>query len=105
MSFVVNIPTDVNSEKDTSFEFYLEQNFPNPFNPSTTISWQSPIGSQQTIRVFDVLGNEIATLVDEYREAGRYELEFKDVKIPSGVYFYKLQAGDFVQTRKMILLK
>ena len=77
MSFVVNIPTDVNSEKDTPLEFYLEQNFPNPSNPVTTISWQSAIGSQQTIRVFDVLGNEIETLVDEYKPAGMHNVQLQ----------------------------
>ncbi|MBK7499710.1 MAG: hypothetical protein IPI19_11545 [Ignavibacteriales bacterium] len=55
----------------------LYQNYPNPFNPSTKISWHSPVGSHQTLKVFDVLGNEIATLVDEYKSAGRYEVEFK----------------------------
>ncbi|MFN3693709.1 MAG: hypothetical protein ACK4UV_01775, partial [Ignavibacterium sp.] len=70
-----------------AFEVY--QNYPNPFNPTTVISWQSPVGSWQTIKVFDVLGNEAATLVDEYREAGRYEVEFKvgqTSSLSSGVY-------------------
>jgi len=105
MSFVVNIPTDVNSEKDTPLEFYLEQNFPNPFNPSTTISWQSPVGSHQTLKVFDVLGNEVATLVNEYKPAGMYNVQFTINNLASGVYLYKLQAGEFVQARKMILLR
>ncbi|MBS4035635.1 MAG: T9SS type A sorting domain-containing protein [Ignavibacterium sp.] len=89
---------------------FLNQNYPNPFNPSTVISWQSPAGSHQTIKVFDVLGNEIATLVDEYKPAGRYIVEFsinsgEDRNLSSGVYFYRLKSGDFVQTRKMILIK
>ncbi len=57
-------------------EYELTQNYPNPFNPSTKISWQSPVGSHQTLKVYDVLGNEVATLVDEFREAGSYEVEF-----------------------------
>jgi hypothetical protein len=85
--------------------FNLLQNFPNPFNPSTKISWQSPVGSHQTLKIYDVLGNEITTLVDEYRTAGRYEVNFNAANLPSGVYFYRLQAGDYVQTSKMILLK
>lgn len=89
--------------------FSLEQNYPNPFNPSTKISWQSPVGSHQTIKVYDVLGNEVATLVDEYKPAGAYEVEFNTSSIKhqssSGVYFYLLRAGEFVETRKMILLK
>jgi len=91
----------------------LFQNYPNPFNPSTKISWQSPIGSWQTIKVYDVLGNEVATLVDEYRFAGTYEVEFNASTLPSGVYFYQLRIGNpsagsgqsFVETKKMILMK
>jgi hypothetical protein len=86
-------------------EYSLSQNYPNPFNPGTKISWQSPVGSHQTIKIFDVLGNEIATLVDEYKPAGRYEVEFDASLLPSGVYFYQLKAGEYVNTKKMILLK
>ncbi|MCX8104239.1 MAG: T9SS type A sorting domain-containing protein [Ignavibacterium album] len=86
-------------------EFNLSQNFPNPFNPSTKISWQSPVGSRQTLKVYDILGNEVATLVDEYREAGKYEIEFDSRTLSAGIYFYRLQADNFVQTKKMILIK
>jgi hypothetical protein len=98
---VIDIPSD----------FVLLQNYPNPFNPSTKISWKSPVGGHQTLKLYDVLGNEIATLVDEFREAGNHEITVSSKQlavgnsIASGVYFYKLQAGKFVQTRKMILLK
>lgn len=95
----------VEDETNPPTECSLEQNYPNPFNPSTTISWQSPVGSHQTIKVYDVLGNEIATLVDEYKPTGRYEVEFNTEKLSSGVYFYQLKEGDFVSTKKMILLK
>jgi len=86
-------------------EFNLEQNFPNPFNSTTKISWQSPIAGQQTLKVFDILGNEVATLVNEYRNPGSYEVGFDASTLSSGVYFYKLQAGTFAQTKKMILIK
>ncbi|MBK7380039.1 MAG: T9SS type A sorting domain-containing protein [Ignavibacteriales bacterium] len=86
-------------------EFLLEQNFPNPFNPGTKISWQSPAGSWQTLKIYDVLGNEIATLVNEYREAGSYEINFDASSFSSGVYYYQLKAGNFIETRKMILLR
>lgn len=90
-------------------EYKLEQNYPNPFNPSTKITWQSPVNGIQTLKVYDILGNEIETLVDEFRLAGRYEIEFNsDIngrRLASGIYFYRLQVGDFVSTKKMILLK
>jgi len=89
--------------------FNLEQNFPNPFNPSTKISWQTPIGGFNTIKVFDVLGNELATLVNEYRNAGKHFIDLNiDVinkEAASGVYFYQIKIGDYIQTKKMILLK
>ena len=85
--------------------FSLSQNYPNPFNPSTKISWQLPISSIVTLKVYDVLGNEVATLVDEYKPAGDYQVNFNSSAFTSGVYFYQLKAGSFIQTRKMILLK
>ena len=93
----------INSVIPQNFE--LAQNYPNPFNPTTKISWQSPVGGHQTIKVYDVLGNEVATLITEYREAGRYEITFNASDLSSGIYFYRLQAGDFVETKKMILLR
>lgn len=92
-------------------EFALLQNYPNPFNPSTKIRWQSSMDSWQSLKVYDLLGKVVATLVDEYRSAGDYEIEFNAVRttdnkqLTSGVYFYQLKAGDFVKTNKMILNK
>jgi len=86
-------------------EFLLSQNFPNPFNPSTKIKYSVPQASQVQIKVFDVLGNEIETLVKEEKPTGTYELTWNAVNLPSGVYFYQLRAGSFVQTKKMLLLK
>jgi len=85
--------------------FYLEQNYPNPFNPSTTLRYSLPQSSQVQIKVSDVLGNEIETIVNEEKPVGTYELSWNAANLTSGVYFYRLQAGSFVQTRKMILLK
>ena len=85
--------------------YVLEQNYPNPFNPNTIIRWQIPVSSWQSLKIFDVLGNEVATLVDEYKSAGGYVVEFDATTIPSGVYFYQLISGSFIQTNKMILLK
>ncbi|HCY76554.1 MAG TPA: hypothetical protein DHV28_11590 [Ignavibacteriales bacterium] len=106
-------PSDAEGENVLPSEFALLQNYPNPFNPSTKISWQSPVGGWQTLKIFDVLGNEVVALVNEYREAGKYETEFNAEKLSSGVYYYQLRAGDpstssgqgFVETKKMIYLK
>ncbi len=86
-------------------QFILEQNYPNPFNPVTTIRWYSPVGSHQVLKVFDVLGNEVATLVDEFRDAGRYEVTFDAVNLASGIYIFELRAGAYFQFRKMVVLK
>ena len=86
-------------------KFSLSQNYPNPFNPGTKISWQSPVGGYQTLKIYDVLGNEVATLVNEYRNAGSYEVEFNSAGLSSGVYFYRIQVGDFIETKKMVLLR
>ncbi len=97
--------TDVESEKTSPENFLLFQNYPNPFNPSTKISWQAPVGSWQTLKIYDVLGNEVATLVDEYKPSGSYEVEWNPGDFSSGVYFYQLKVGNFIGTKKMILLK
>lgn len=86
-------------------DFGLDQNYPNPFNPTTKISWHSPSGGRQTLKVYDILGTEVATLFNEEKPAGRYEIEFDASRLPSGVYFYRLQAERFVQTRKLVLLR
>lgn len=106
---------------DAPIKFGLEQNYPNPFNPTTKIKYTIPVnppsspftkggngnsrGGFVTLIVYDVLGNEVATLVDEYKPAGRYEVEFNAASLPSGVYFYQLKAGEYIQTKKMILLR
>jgi hypothetical protein len=99
----------INVEITSPVRFELSQNYPNPFNPSTIISYRLPISSYVTLKVIDVIGNEVATLIDEYRDAGSYEVEFNpasSIKHPaSGIYFYLLKAGAFVETKKMLLLK
>jgi len=86
-------------------EYVLHQNYPNPFNPSTVITYELPISGHVTLKVYDVLGNEIKTLVNEMKETGKYTATFDASKLASGMYVYRLQAGEFVQARKMILLK
>ena len=85
--------------------FKLEQNYPNPFNPRTMISWQLPVSSHVTLKVYDVLGNEVATLVNEHKASGVYQVEFDGSKLASGVYFYKLTADNFSQAKKLMLMK
>jgi photosystem II stability/assembly factor-like uncharacterized protein len=94
---------DENNTMPTAFN--LEQNFPNPFNPNTTIKYSIPKLSFVTIKIYDVLGSEVAGLVNEEKLAGVYEVNWNATNLSSGVYFYKLQAGSFVETMKMILLK
>ena len=100
-------------EIDIVSEYKLSQNYPNPFNPSTTIKYQISEISFVAIKIYDVLGNEIATLVNEEKPTGSYEVEFDGTNLPSSIYFYRLQAGSpsagsgqsFVETKKMVLLK
>jgi len=86
-------------------EFALGQNYPNPFNPSTTFKYEIPKESYITLKVYDILGREVTTLVNEQQRAGYYEIDWNAVNNSSGVYFYKIQAGDYVDTKKMILLR
>jgi glycosidase len=103
----------VPNENELPKDFSLSQNFPNPFNPTTIISWQSQVSSWQTLKIFDVLGNEVETLVNEYRPAGKYEIRFgsgishsgKALNLTSGIYYYQLKSGNFIQTKKMVLIK
>jgi len=96
---------EINVEVIHPLEFTLEQNYPNPFNPSTTINYEIAEQRLVNLKVFDILGNEVAVLVNEEKNTGSYEVDFDATGLSSGIYFYKLQAGDFVQTKKMILLR
>ncbi|AFH50501.1 Peptidase S8/S53 subtilisin kexin sedolisin [Ignavibacterium album JCM 16511] len=90
-------------------EYKLEQNYPNPFNPTTKIRYSIPnVGTGlalSTLKVYDILGNEVVTLVNEEKPAGYYEIEFNATELSSGVYFYRLQSGNFTQTKKMVLMR
>lgn len=109
--YIPDNPVSVeNTVKTIPDNFELEQNFPNPFNPSTVIRWKSPVSGWQTLKVYDLLGNEIAVLVNEYKTAGNYEVDFivgsnTASDIASGIYFYQLKIGDYITTKKMLLLK
>jgi hypothetical protein len=86
-------------------EYALAQNFPNPFNPNTTIRYQIPQDGIITLKIYDILGSEVATLVNEEKIAGKYEVNFNASLLASGVYIYKIQAGSFINSKKMILIK
>jgi hypothetical protein len=109
---VNSIPTSVLDDLNV-FTFRLENNYPNPFNPSTTIEYSIPQNTeysprrmlQTTLKVYDILGNEVATLVNEAKQPGNYKVEFNASNLPSGVYFYRIISNDFVETKKMILMK
>ncbi|MEJ2196738.1 MAG: T9SS type A sorting domain-containing protein [Ignavibacteriaceae bacterium] len=103
LSVISDIESSTADEIPDNFE--LSQNYPNPFNPSTTLKYSVPKFSNVVIKVFDILGNEIQTLVNKEKATGTYELTWYAEGFPSGVYFYRLQAGDFVETKKMILMK
>lgn len=98
--------TDVQKEKSIlPNNFELIQNYPNPFNPSTIISYQLSANSFTTLKVYDAIGKEVATLVNEMKEAGYYSTTFDAAKLPSGIYLAKLQSGDKIQMKKMMLVK
>jgi photosystem II stability/assembly factor-like uncharacterized protein len=99
------IITGINQKNKLPTSFSLQQNFPNPFNPTTTINYSIPKSCFISIKVYDILGREVTTLVSENKPIGNYSVQFNAAKLTSGVYFYRMQAGDFVQTKKLVLLK
>jgi hypothetical protein len=98
-------PLPVENTSEIIQDFHLEQNCPNPFNPSTTIQFQISNSSFVNLKVYDILGREVTTLVNEENPAGSYEVNFDAGGLSSGIYFYKLQTSNYVETRKMLLLK
>ncbi len=102
-SFEYSDVVNVNNLAPT--DFVLHQNFPNPFNPSTVIKYSLQVKSQVQLDVFNALGEEVKQLVNEVKEAGQYSIEFNASNLPSGTYLYRLQAGDYVETKKMVLMK
>lgn len=104
--FIPNITMDVPNETPSPASFTLEQNYPNPFNPSTTIVYTIPVEAKVTLKVYDVLGKEVAELINDYHPAGTYQVPFDGQNLPSGVYFYTLKTSDnSLMTKKMVLTK
>ncbi|RPI73956.1 MAG: T9SS C-terminal target domain-containing protein [Ignavibacteriales bacterium] len=85
--------------------YSLEQNYPNPFNPETLIKYTIPVSGRTVLKIYNVLGKEVGTLVNELKEAGSYEIKFNPEELSSGIYFYRLESGEYSKTRKMILLQ
>jgi len=102
--FVFDNPLKV-EDKGIPAAFSLSQNYPNPFNPTTVIHYTVPKTSLVNLSVFNLLGQEVKTLVNEEKSPGEYEVRFDGSNLPSGIYFYRLVAGDFVKTMKMLLMK
>lgn len=102
-----DIITGVKLAEGLPAAYQLEQNYPNPFNPSTVIGYQLPVAGNVTLKVYDILGKEVATLIDAFQHAGKYKIQLStdNYHLSSGVYFYRLEAGNFVSTKKLILLK
>ncbi len=97
--------TDIIDNRTVPAMIQLSQNYPNPFNPSTTISFSLPRGTEINLTIFNLLGEEVVTLVSGHREAGTHAVRWDATGQPSGVYFYRLQAGDFIETRKLVLVR
>ncbi|GIK59451.1 MAG: T9SS type A sorting domain-containing protein [Ignavibacteriota bacterium] len=104
-AIVVRNPVGVNDDETIVNQFKLEQNFPNPFNPSTIINYSVPVTAFVTLKVYDILGNEIAVLVNETKQAADYQINFNASELKSGIYFYQLRAGSLVETQKMTLIR
>ncbi len=99
------LPTDVKNDLIISDNYILYQNFPNPFNPKTKIVYSIPSSNIVQVKLYDIMGREIKTLLNEFKQAGTYEVEFDANNLPSGVYFYRMISGDYSETKKMILLR
>ena len=99
------IITAIEDDKIKPDNFELKQNYPNPFNPETKLSYKLPVTGKVSLKIFDILGREVATLVDEVKEAGTHDVSFNGKGFASGAYFYRFQTGNFVKIKKMILLR
>lgn len=100
-----NVVTDVEDDYSTVYHYQLNQNYPNPFNPTTTISFTIPASSNVSLKVFNILGKEVATLVNEIKSAGNYSINFDASGLSSGVYFYQLTTDNYTTTKKFTLMK
>jgi hypothetical protein len=101
----LSLPTDIEPTKNVPLQFGLAQNYPNPFNPSTMIQYMLPTAGMTTLKVYNLLGQEVATLVNEMQAPGAYTVRFNASSLSSGLYFVRIQSGSFSAVKKMVLLK
>ena len=102
---VIDVVTGVEEENSLPTVYSLYNNYPNPFNPATTIKYDIPEQSYVTIKIYNIVGEEVVTLLNEEQNAGRYQIQWNATQLASGVYFYRIQAGQFSDTKKMIMMK
>ena len=95
----------INKNNNIPKTFFISQNYPNPFNPSTTIDFSIPKSSNVSLKIYDVLGNEVMNVMNEFKPAGNYSVNVNAMNLTSGIYFYKFVAGQFTNTKKMIITK
>jgi hypothetical protein len=100
-----NLPTNVNNTEGSVYSYELSQNYPNPFNPVTYINYSIPKSGFVKLSVFDILGKEVATLVNSNKSEGSYEVIFDASRLSSGIYFYKITVGEFIDVKKMSVIK
>ncbi|MFX1355233.1 MAG: T9SS type A sorting domain-containing protein, partial [Promethearchaeota archaeon] len=105
IEFTLDNITSIEEPKEISADFELFQNYPNPFNPSTMINYQLPMINEVKLCIYNLLGQRVATLVNERKRAGCHQLEWDASNMASGAYLYRLEAGDYVETKKMILMR
>ena len=105
MEITSTMITEVADDHDPSINSKLYQNYPNPFNPTTKIRYSIPYGGSTTIKIFDMLGREVKTLLNEYKDSGDYEIELLADKLSNGIYYYRIVNGNYSETKKMVLLK
>jgi hypothetical protein len=105
VKFKTSTVNGITSKFESHYSFNLKQNYPNPFNPTTIISYSILTSGNVTLKIYDILGREMAELLNEYQSAGMHSVSFDASKLSSGVYFYRLKVNDFVMSKKMILLK
>ena len=103
--FSIGVTSTDNSENVLPSEYSLDQNYPNPFNPITTINFSIPKEGMVTLNIYNAIGQEVVTLINEIKHVGNYNLQFNASSLPSGIYFYQLKANSYVETKKMVLLK